>query len=303
MDSKKIIKLNNSKFYILSSKKREVICNNDNNNNNSWTLKEACIYCAKTRWKFVSNKKSMQTKINAMLSFFGEDKLISTITTIDIDEYSSMLSNKYKAGTVNLYLNGLSAVLRTAYDREIIKKMPKIPHVKNRAKRIRFLSDVEERKILDFFNDDVEMYDAVIVLIDTGIRKGELFKMTINDIDLKNNIISLWETKNGISRSIPMTERVRNIIEKRLNNSKLFNIQEGTFTRRWEKMRYLCGFGLDKNFVPHILRHTCCSRLVQRGAELIKVSKWMGHSNISSTMIYAHLAPNSLSDIKGLLEK
>lgn len=302
MNIEEYVSINNLSFNL-----RKNTNNNYNfstiNTQKSWTLKEACDYCVNTRWKYVRNKKSMQTKINTMISFFGSDRPISSITTFDIDKYTIMLSEKYKSGTVNLYLNGLSAVLRTAYEREMIEKMPKIPHIKNRAKRIRFLSDSEEKIILNFYKDDEEMYDAIVVLIDTGIRKGELFNLKKDDINMKNNIITLWETKNGIARSIPMTERVRNIMTKRINNEKIFNILESSFTRRWEKMRYICGFGLDKNFVPHILRHTCCSRLIQRGAEIVKVSRWMGHSNIATTMIYAHLAPNSLSDIKMLLEK
>lgn len=302
MNIEEYVSINNLSFNL-----RKNTNNNYNfstiNTQKSWTLKEACDYCVNTRWKYVRNKKSMQTKINTMISFFGSDRPISSITTFDIDKYTIMLSEKYKSGTVNLYLNGLSAVLRTAYEREMIEKMPKIPHIKNRAKRIRFLSDSEEKIILNFYKDDEEMYDAIVVLIDTGIRKGELFNLKKDDINMKNNIITLWETKNGIARSIPMTERVRNIMSKRINNEKIFNILESSFTRRWEKMRYICGFGLDKNFVPHILRHTCCSRLIQRGAEIVKVSRWMGHSNIATTMIYAHLAPNSLSDIKMLLEK
>lgn len=302
MNIEEYVSINNLSFNL-----RKNTNNNYNfstiNTQKSWTLKEACDYCVNTRWKYVRNKKSMQTKINTMISFFGSDRPISSITTFDIDKYTIMLSEKYKSGTVNLYLNGLSAVLRTAYEREMIEKMPKIPHIKNRAKRIRFLSDSEEKIILNFYKDDEEMYDAIVVLIDTGIRKGELFNLKKDDINMKNNIITLWETKNGIARSIPMTERVRNIMSKRIDNEKIFNILESSFTRRWEKMRYICGFGLDKNFVPHILRHTCCSRLIQRGAEIVKVSRWMGHSNIATTMIYAHLAPNSLSDIKMLLEK
>lgn len=302
MNIEEYVSINNLSFNL-----RKNTNNNYNfstiNTQKSWTLKEACDYCVNTRWKYVRNKKSMQTKINTMISFFGSDRPISSITTFDIDKYTIILSEKYKSGTVNLYLNGLSAVLRTAYEREMIEKMPKIPHIKNRAKRIRFLSDSEEKIILNFYKDDEEMYDAIVVLIDTGIRKGELFNLKKDDINMKNNIITLWETKNGIARSIPMTERVRNIMTKRINNEKIFNILESSFTRRWEKMRYICGFGLDKNFVPHILRHTCCSRLIQRGAEIVKVSRWMGHSNIATTMIYAHLAPNSLSDIKMLLEK
>ena len=271
--------------------------------NDSWSLSQACDYCLRTRWKDAANPKSVRTKINTMINYFGGDTPITAITPIKIDGYVDYLRSKYKAGTVNLYLNGLSAVLRTAYDRDMLAKMPKIPQIKNRAKRIRFLSRQEESTVLEFFCDDEEMHDAVCVLLDTGMRKAELFSLCKDDVDLSEGIISLWETKTGAARSIPMTERVAQIMSKRiLRDGKLFDMSKHIFFHRWEKMRLSCGFGKDKDFVPHILRHTCCSRLVQAGAELIKVSKWMGHATIDTTMIYAHLSPNSLREIKGLLE-
>ena len=270
----------------------------------TWSLAEACEYCSRTRWKAAGNRKSMQTKINAMISYFGADKPISSISAREADGYAASLAEKYKAGTINLYLNGLSAVLRTAYEREMIDKMPKIPHVRNRARRIRFLSSAEEHQVLEYFKTDDEMRDAVTVLLDTGMRKGELFALTARDIDINSGMITVWESKTGVSRSIPMTERVKNIILARLSLlGALFPIRANSFTRKWEKMRTSCGFSSDPDFVPHILRHTCCSRLVQRGAEIVKVSRWMGHSSIATTMIYAHLSPEALADIKNLLER
>jgi integrase len=50
----------------------------------------------------------------------------------------------------------------------------------------------------------------------------------------------------------------------------------------------------DPQFVPHILRHTCASRLMQAGVPMPEVQKWLGHSSISETMRYSHLAPDSI---------
>ena len=48
----------------------------------------------------------------------------------------------------------------------------------------------------------------------------------------------------------------------------------------------------------HLFRHTFASRLVQAGVPIAKVSAWLGHANISTTMIYAHLAPGHDADIE-----
>ena len=50
----------------------------------------------------------------------------------------------------------------------------------------------------------------------------------------------------------------------------------------------------DRHFVPYVCRHTCASRMVQRGVALPVVMEWMGHKAMQMTMRYAHLAPANL---------
>ena len=65
------------------------------------------------------------------------------------------------------------------------------------------------------------------------------------------------------------------------------------------------GFGIPyekkKFYTLHLCRHTCASRLVQRGVPLLLVKDWLGHEDIQTTMIYAHLAPKALHSVVGLL--
>jgi integrase len=63
---------------------------------------------------------------------------------------------------------------------------------------------------------------------------------------------------------------------------------------QWEKVRGLMKMDADPQFVVHMLRHTCASRMVQRRVPLAVVQKWMGHKKIETTLRYAHLAPDSL---------
>jgi integrase len=70
----------------------------------------------------------------------------------------------------------------------------------------------------------------------------------------------------------------------------------------WDRVRVNLGFALDKDFVPYICRHTCASRLVQRGVPITVVKEWMGHKSITMTMRYAHLAPTNLKVAATALE-
>ena len=58
----------------------------------------------------------------------------------------------------------------------------------------------------------------------------------------------------------------------------------------------------NKNYSPYICRHTCASRLVMGGASLPLVMEWMGHTQWSTTLGYAHLAPSTLNSLAALLD-
>jgi integrase len=68
----------------------------------------------------------------------------------------------------------------------------------------------------------------------------------------------------------------------------------------WNRVRLHLGL---KDVVIHSLRHTCASRLVQRGASIQYVKEWLGHKTLNMTMRYSHLAPTSLDSMVSLLEQ
>jgi site-specific recombinase XerD len=61
--------------------------------------------------------------------------------------------------------------------------------------------------------------------------------------------------------------------------------------------------GDEEDVVPHILRHTCASRLVRGGIDLRRVQMWLGHQTLEMTMRYAHLASHDLDMCVPVLER
>ncbi|MGH7754101.1 MAG: site-specific integrase, partial [Gemmatimonadales bacterium] len=148
--------------------------------------------------------------------------------------------------------------------------------------------------------------DAYAVLIDTGLRTGELFSLADTDVNLKGASLAIRATnaKSKKARGVPLTDRARGILKSRLGGGKPFGgFTEGSFRHKWDRLKGYMKLADDTGFVPHALRHTCASRLVQAGVELLVVKEWLGHSSIQVTMRYAHLAPKNLSAARDVLNR
>ena len=179
--------------------------------------------------------------------------------------------------------------------------------------RIRVITDQEESEILKLFAINTygprtgfspEMYDLCICLVDTGMRLSELLKMPPKDINFNTNLITIWRNKAEKPRSVPMTKRVKAILEKRVGkkDSKLFPLNLNQAEIAWSWARAQMGLQNDKDFVLHALRHTCATRLLIAGVDIYKVKKWLGHKSIKTTERYIHLAPQNLMDALTALE-
>lgn len=102
--------------------------------------------------------------------------------------------------------------------------------------------------------------------------------------------------KSKESRTVPLNSNLKAILEPLARNKGFcFRDADGN---QWTPVRLSDEFkrlivkpsGLA-NFSLHTLRHTFASHLVMKGVSIYKVSTWLGHSTVSTTMIYAHLAP------------
>lgn len=274
---------------------------------------EAVDLTHKIAWAGTPNESGALTAAYAFRAFTGIIG-IDKVDTAILDEFVDHLRAKgYAPGTINRHLAAASKVLSVCYDRQIIKSKPKIPLQKEAQGRIRFLTDAEERQLQDFalssgYHKAQLCADAYTVLIDTGLRLGELLRLQTRDVDFTTNMLSIWQTKNGQPRSIPMTKRVRRILEGRSIGlgfepvDIIFPLRAYQLQYCWNSARFCMGLADDKQFVIHALRHTFASRLVQRGVNIRVVQELMGHKSITVTMRYTHLAPAQLTSAVALLE-
>ncbi len=273
-----------------------------------WTLKQAYDTTADMRWANTKNEGKAKACAKEAMAFFGADQVMDGITTNEIDEYVKHLRKRgNSAATINRKLASLSAMFTDAVERGGCTKKPRIIRQPEPTHRVRYLSPEEELMLLSLMKQwqQPACYDAIVVLVDTGMRVGELLAMQVKDIDLRENIISIWQNKGDLPRSVPMTQRVREIIEQRCGRSRglvFFDLGRETLRYYWDRARSAMDLDEDDQFVPHSLRHTCATRLVQAGVSLFVVQKILGHSSITVTERYSHLSQRDLRSAIDVLQ-
>jgi len=271
-----------------------------------YTLKDAHDLTWRLYWKGDKGKQCHEVTINCVFRTIPSQTLLTDITPAVVLEAIEEWEDEGNSGsTVNRKVSHISKMLSTAAEQGWIKAVPKLPRRKPGKHRIRWMSEHEELKVLNACTqlglDDLR--DFIVVAIDTGFRRSELLGLVSNDF--VNGMVQLHagSTKSDKARAVPATRRVAEILTRRSDNRKLFDFQFHTLRARWLALKSHLGMDDDTQFVIHMLRHTCASRMVQRGVNLAVVQQWMGHSNIATTLRYAHLAPDSLAIGREALEQ
>ena len=165
--------------------------------------------------------------------------------------------------------------------------------------------DKELLSWLSMNREHSEAKDIVECLIDLGCRVSELLGLEKRYVDFDNNQINFNERKNDNAVAVPMTDRVKKIMKLYCYNKRdfdrVFSLEYDQLNGIWQDARKSLGYADKKFYTLHLCRHTTASRLVQRGVPLLLVKDWLGHEDIKTTMIYAHLQPRALHSIVEVL--
>ena len=290
----------NAKLAILEGRSIETPTGTSSKN---WTLATAIERCHRAHWVDTKGEKTVMLNAEAALAFFGRNVYVSEVTTQRVADWIEKLrKDRNSNGTINRKLSALSKALKYAYQNDALEKLPYMPRQKESQGRLRFLTKQEEETMLNLILrlSDQELWDCVAIMLDTGLRCGELFKLEGQDV--RNNQITIWDTKNGKEHTVPLTQRASRIVSERLaqyGRGKLFPVSYDSLEKRFKKVAEQLSWD---DVTLHVLRHTFASRLVQRGVPIQTVSKLLNHSTIQITMRYAHLAPSNLVDAVRVLE-
>lgn len=267
-----------------------------------WTLLDAYNRTHTLCWQGTGGEQAATINARTAMTFFGPDTPVKAITQERVGDYLVHLMQSGLSGsTINRKLSALSRCLRTALEHGKLDFLPKMPKRREGEHRIRFLSGEEEERLLEAIEAlgyGQELSDVVLCLLYTGFRLGELWRLEVRDVDMVNNTLTTWKTKSHRARTIAITDKIKPVIARRckeVKEGRLFPYDNMWIRTRWDRVREFMGLSDDEQFVPHMLRHTCATRLARGGTSLRVVKEWMGHASIQTTMRYAHFAPSDLA--------
>ena len=247
-----------------------------------------------------------QYRLKQLTGYFGSIN-ISDLRRSHAEHFKSEMSHRRAPGTVNRLLGNLKHILSMAVDDELITTNPfarvKLLHVPERTERI--LAEGEEDRLLDACNQVRSPFlrSSVLIALNTGMRKGEIYGLRWEQVNLVDRYIHVQNGKtNESDRRIPMNEAVQELL------SKLWKVRKGDFVfpsprKRGERFRdpkvgFMKAVRLAK--IPHIrfhdLRHTFATRLVRSGVDIVTVQHLLGHSNVKMTSRYAHTDADAKMD-------
>jgi integrase len=240
------------------------------------------------------------------------------LTSITSERVSQLVAGLLSGGTltprtVRAITGTLRRMLQSAVEWGKLAALPKFPRQRVPKAKWDFLTKEEAAALLRAV--PLKDYAKVLFALKTGARLGEQMAIRWEDIDLVRRKVHIrrnmgkhgtaGETKTGKDRTLPMTPALCAALKEawvlaggggEVPRYSLIFTENGAplkhdhFLHMLEK--YLTAAGL-RRLRWHDLRHTFASHLAMAGVPLKQIQEWLGHSSIITTMMYAHLQPES----------
>ena len=231
----------------------------------------------------------------------------------DLNEYIAfMFKNKLSSSSVNRNISSIKAFYLFLIKRKIIMISPAAEIVTPKKERYlpTSMSELEVEKLLNSPKSliRIEIRDKAMIemLYATGMRISELVNLKLNNVDTNRCVVKVLG-KGSKERLIPFGENALEALNLYLNIRPSSNSKEVFLSNRkrrlsrvtfWQRIKtYLKRENLKLSISPHTLRHAFATHLLNRGADLRSVQLLLGHSDLSTTQIYTHIAKQRLSEV------
>jgi len=259
------------------------------------------------KWRLNHKPKTLAssfTSVMLLLDFYGRSgkRDIEEMERGDLEAFIEHEQDRgLRISTVRTRLACIIAFLHFLMEQDVISGSPlrrsiklKLPDVLPRA-----MNPADVRKLLSVV-DDIRDRALILLLLRTGIRIGEALGLRLNDLDIKDRKVHLFEgEKNSMGRVVYLSDdalfAIKLWLRRRDKNKEFIFYGQGNghicySTGRGLFVKYLKKAGLDqKGYTVHCLRHTFASELLNAGMRLECLQQLLGHQDIEVTRRYARL--------------
>jgi integrase/recombinase XerD len=240
-------------------------------------------YAGTTIHSYLKAVEHFQQHVNRPFEELGAD---------DIRSYHAYLLEKRKLAVNTVVLN--ICALRFLYIKVLKRRDMKEDLPPEVAQLIAGASNLYHRTML-------------MTLYSTGLRRAELCRLKVSDIDSKRMMLRVVQGKGGIDREVPLGKKLLPVLREYYRwmrpQTYLF---PGTVNHRradkpitekmvWQAVREASTrAGIKKHVTPHTLRHCFATHLLESGADLRSIQMMLGHSDLEATTVYLHLSRRHL---------
>jgi integrase/recombinase XerD len=240
-----------------------------------------------------------------------QGKTLLSVTSVDLQAYLAYrMEKKFQSRSSARFLSCMRGFYRHQLREGVLQEnpmalieSPKLPRSLPKS-----LTEADVEALLDApdLDDPIGLRDRTMleVLYACGLRVTELVTLTMPQINLRQNVIRVMG-KGSKERLIPMGEEAASWLEKYFREARPFllnnmpdevvfpSTRAQVMTRQtfWHRIKHWATVaGIDKPLSPHTLRHAFATHLLNHGADLRVVQLLLGHSDLSTTQIYTHIA-------------
>jgi integrase/recombinase XerD len=251
----------------------------------------------------------------------SRNKVLAEASYLDLSEYFSFRLNneiEYKNSSTARLMSAVRRYYQFLCREKLREDDPsaKLQSPKTIKPLPKSLSESEVDALLSSpdITDTVQFRDKAMLelLYATGLRVSELTGLSMEEINLQQGVVRITG-KGNKTRLVPMGEEANYWVDRYINEVRaellkgqssdiLFPSRRGTAMVRqtfWHRIKFYAQICMiDKDLIsPHVLRHAFATHLLNYGADLRVVQMLLGHSDLSTTQIYTHIAQDRLKSL------
>ncbi|KHK48576.1 hypothetical protein PI87_27820 [Ralstonia sp. A12] len=265
--------------------------------------------------------RAYSSDLDDIQRYFGLRRQLTLVKKEQLRQYIHHLreQRQLKETTIKRRLASFKLLLRWAQEEQLLETNPfdtlyerirlpkRLPRALDRGDHDALRKAITLRPRIDDF-DALRLKTAIHLLLDTGIRVGELAAIDLDDVSMEGRHVVI-HGKGNRQRLVYLLQKSLHLkIERYLTSrsalatpsKRLFVTSAGSpitsATLRAELRNLAEGAGITRRVTPHMLRHTCATQWLEAGLDIRYVQKLLGHQSISTTEIYTHVSDQGLRE-------